>query len=141
VDDWLNVGPVGTTYTATLVGAGAGLVLTTSAGFTELDNVGSMDVSWEKVSAANLTLPCTVANTVNGACVMQTEFGIFDAGGRLGVQVANTAKSPTTSTPSPGHACGATPSAGTSLGTFRVDLAAAGPHATGHSSVSGTYGK
>jgi len=140
-DRWLNVGPAGTTYTAAFVGTPAGLELVISGGFDELDNTGAMDVSWEKVSAANPTLACTVANTVNGSCVMQTELGIFDGGARIGVQVTNTNKSPTTSTPSPGHACGATPSTGTSKASFQIDASATGPHVTGHGFLNGTFGK
>jgi len=137
VDAWLNVGPAGTTYTAALMGNPTGVALTVLGGFDELDNVGSMDPSWEKVSAANPTLPCTVANTVNGACVMQTELGDWDSGYRLGLQVDDTNKTPTAA--APGHACGA-PTPLTKVGTFNVDVSAAGPHVTAHSVAVGTYG-
>jgi len=136
-DQWLNVGPGGTAYAAALQGSPQGLALTVLGGFDELDNVGSMDPSWEKVSAANPTLACTVANTVNGACVMLTELGGWDNGYRLGVQVNNSNKVPTTA--APGHACGAA-TAGTNLGAFSVDFSATGPHVTAHGGASGTYG-
>ena len=136
-DQWLNVGAGGTAYAAALQGSPQGLALTVLGGFDELDNVGSMDPSWEKVSAANPTLPCTVANTVNGACVMLTELGNWDSGYRLGAQVNNSNKVPTTA--APGHACGAA-TAGTNRGGFSVDFSAAGPHVTAHGGASGTYG-
>jgi len=139
LDQWLNVGPIGQTYAATVAGNPTGVKLTVFGGFAELDNIGSSDVSWEKVSAANPTTACTVANTVNGACVMQTEFGGWDDGYRLSIQVEDSNKSPSTATPSPGHACGAK-SPGTNVGTFVIDVSTTGPHVITHSSVSGTYG-
>jgi hypothetical protein len=141
VDQWLNIGPIGQTYAATLIGSPTGVKLTVLGGFAELDNTGSSDVSWEKVSAANPTTACTVANTVasNGACVMQTELGGWDKGTRMGLQIEDGNKSPSTATPAPGHACG-TKTPGTNVGTFTVDVTTTGPHVTTHSSTSGTYG-
>jgi hypothetical protein len=137
LDRWLNVGPAGTTYSGDFVGGPQGLTVTVLGGFDEMDNHGSMDVSWEKVSAANPTQPCTVASTVNGACVMQTELGAWDNGLRLGLQVNNSNKVPTTA--SPGHACGAqTP--GTNKGTFTLKVSASGPHVTTNGNVSASYG-
>jgi len=139
LDQWLNVGPSGQTYAATIVGSPAGIKLTVLGGFDELDNTGSSDVSWEKVSAANPNTACTVANTVNGACVMKTELGGWDDGYRLGLQVEDSNKSPNTATPAPGHACGVK-SAGTNVGPFTVDVLTTGPHVTAHALISGTYG-
>jgi hypothetical protein len=138
-DQWLNIGPPGQTYAATVTGSPAGVKLTVVGGYTELDNTGAMDVSWEKVSAANPTTACTVANTVGGACILQTEFGVWDDGSRIGLQLENSNKSPSTATPAPGHACGAK-SPGTNVGPFTLDVSATGPHVTTHSLASGTYG-
>jgi len=70
---------------------------------------------------------------------MQTEFGGWDDGSRMGLQIEDSNKSPTTSTPSPGHACGVkTP--GTNVGAFTVDVSTTGPHVTTHALTSGTYG-
>jgi len=138
-DPWLNIGPSGQTYTASVTGSPTGVKLTVLGGFKELDNTGAADVSWEKVSAANPTTACTLANTVNGACILQTEFGVWDDGSRMGLLVEDSNKSPSTSTPAPGHACGAK-SPGTNVGAFTLDVSTTGPHVTSHALVSGTYG-
>jgi hypothetical protein len=130
LDSFLNTPTNGTTYGATLITTNpSGLTLTKSGGYTELDGLGSMDVSWERVSGANPNLDCSVANTVNGVCIMKTEFGIWDTGYRLGVTVANGNKVPTAS--APGHGC-VTPTAGTKTTSFTIDLPVTGPNSTSH---------
>jgi hypothetical protein len=136
LDSFLNTPASGTTYGATLITTTpAGLTVTKSGGFTELDGLGSMDLSWERVSAANPNLECTVANTVNGVCIMKTEFGIWDSGQRLGVTVANGNKVPTTA--APGHGC-ITPTAGTKTTPFSLDFSVTGPNSASH--TGGTLG-
>jgi hypothetical protein len=138
LDSWLNLPTIGTTFGVDLTAPKDGLKLTTYGGFEMLDNLGSMDLSREKVSAANPTLPCTVANTVNGACIVQTEFGLWDDGSVLGFDVDDSNKVP--AAVATGHACGATPTAGTHVANFTVDVTVTGPHAKSVGTVKGTYG-
>lgn len=138
LDPWLNIPTIGTTFSAALTQGQGGLKLTTFGGVgAMLDNLGSMDLSWEKVSAANPGQPCTVANTVNGACTMLSEFGGWDDGSTMALSVANANKVPTTA--APGHACGAA-TAGTHLDGFQVDVTVKGPNSQSVGSVGGTYG-
>ena len=137
LDPWLNVPTIGTTYAATLkTTTPAGLTLTTTGGNPELDNLGSMDVSWERVSAANPTKDCTVANTTNGVCITKTEFGGWDSGYRIGLVLLNANKTPPVAVP--GHACG-TPTAGTAATGFTIDVTATQPHVTSHIGAFGTF--
>ena len=138
LDSYLNLPTIGTTFTVDLTAPKDGLKLTKYGGDAMLDNLGAMDLSREAVSAANPTLPCTVANTVNGACIVQTEFGVWYNGTVLGFDVANTNKTPTTA--APGHACAPSPTAGTLSAIFRVTVGVNGPHARSSGTKSGTYG-
>ncbi|HZR10443.1 MAG TPA: hypothetical protein VFA79_17780 [Myxococcales bacterium] len=138
LDPWLNIPTIGTTFSAALTASQGSLKLTTFGGTgAMLDNLGSMDLSWEKVSAANPGLPCTVANTVNGACKMLSEFGGWDDGSTMALEVANSGKTPATA--APGHACGAS-TAGTHVAGFQVDVSVKGPNASTVGSTGGTYG-
>jgi hypothetical protein len=137
LDPWLNLPTNGTTFSGALTAAQGGLKLTTFGGLQMLDNVGSMDPTWERVSAANPGQSCTVANTVNGACTMLTEFGAWDDGSVMGLEVANSNKTPTAA--APGHACGVkTP--GTNVDGFQVDVTVKGPNSSSVGSRVGTYG-
>ena len=136
-DGSLNAPAAGTTYDASFVGAPSGLTLNTLFGFDELENVGSSDPFWQRVSEANVNQPCTVATTTNGACVMQTRFGPFDDGHRLVLRVDDTNKTPAAA--APGHVCGGTPTAGTNLGSFTVQINAKGPHKDASAYTNGTY--
>ena len=138
LDSYLNLPTIGTTFTVDLSAPRDGLKLTKYGGDPMLDNLGAMDLGRELVSAANPTLPCTVANTVNGACVVQTEFGVWYNGAVLGFDVANSNKTPPTA--APGHACGASPTPGTLLATFRASVGVKGPHAQSGGTKTGTYG-
>jgi hypothetical protein len=137
LDPWLNLPTLGTTFAVKLTAPKDGLKLTAFGGADMLDNLGSMDLTREKVSAANPTLACTVANTVNGACIVQTEFGLWDDGSVLAFVVDNSNKVP--AAVAPGHACG-TPTAGTHLANFTVDVTVTGPHASSVGTVGGAYG-
>jgi hypothetical protein len=137
LDPWLNIPTLGTTFSTKLTAGHDGVKLTTFGGITLLDGYGSMDPSRERVSAANPGQACTVANTVNGACILLTEFGVWDDGSVLAVEVDNSNKTPTTAVP--GHACGVK-TANTNVGTFQVDVTVAGPHASSTGGRSGTFG-
>jgi hypothetical protein len=136
-DAFGNTPASGTTYAAALVGNADGVELLTLGAFAELEHTGAADVSWEKVSAANHGLPCTLANTVNGACVMQTEFGGWDDGYRLQLSVFNSNKTPTAA--APGHVCG-TATALTFSKPFNIQIDAIGPHVDSHSYAGGFFG-
>jgi hypothetical protein len=136
LDPWLNLPTIGTTFSATLTASQSGVDLTTFGGFPMLDNYGSMDPSLERVSEANPNQPCTVATTTNGACIVKTEFGAWDNGLVMALEVADSNKVPATA--APGHACG-TPTAGTHVGNFQVDVTVTGPHSASVGSVGGSY--
>jgi len=119
VDQWLNVGPIGRPtrrpWSAPPPASADGAGRFRRAGQHRL-----ADVSWEKVSAAAPTNACTVANTVNGACVMQTEFGGWTTAPAWGCR-SRTATVAEHRDADPGHACGVkTP--GTNVGVFTVDV-------------------
>ena len=137
LDPWLNIPTVGTTFSATLTAGPTPPKLTTFGGFTLPDNYGSMDPSVERVSATNPGQPCTVANAPNGACILLTEFGVWDDGSVMGLQVDDSTKTPAAA--APGHACGVK-TAGTNVGNFQVDVTVKGPHLQSVGGVSGTYG-
>jgi len=137
-DGYGNTPAAGTTYAAALVGSTDGVTLLTLGAFAELESTGAADISWEKVSANNPTLPCTLANTVNGACVMKTELGTWDDGYRLQLSVANGNKTPAAAVP--GHACGGTATAGTFSKPFTVQIDAIGPHVDSHGYAGGFFG-
>ncbi|TMA29472.1 MAG: hypothetical protein E6J78_01625 [Deltaproteobacteria bacterium] len=140
IDSWLNTGALGTSYSAALFAPQPGLTLQTFGGYPELDNWGAMgalhfNFDWVRVSATDNTKAC---GAVGNVCVERLVFGDFDPGYRITAYVSNPIKVPVP--PTNGHACGATPTAGTHLSPFFVDFSAQTGPVKSNVTASGTYG-
>ena len=106
-DRWLNTPSagfavtVGSASSAALTAAGVGL-----AG-TALETFGSMDFDWLRVSAADNTKQCAIAN--GAACVQRVAFHGFSLGGAGSLTVENSTTKPVTPASTTGTGCAPNP--------------------------------
>ena len=141
VDQYLNVGGPGTTYSADVIAPQPSLTLLPIGNGTEGDNYGAMGIlhstfDWVRLSAADPTKPCAIAN--GPACIEQIVFGDFDPGFRMSVYVTTANKLPAALNGA-GKGCGASPSAGTHTTSFTVEVTAREGLVTTVGAASGTY--